>query len=368
MQKLFLLMIFILISCPPALFGDDTSLFNLKWTELPQLPSPMGEKEQKGLAGSFCGVHNDALILAGGINFPGKPPWEGGGKKWHNDIYILRKTENNYQWFISENKLPRPLAYGASVNTPDGVICIGGCNEQRCFKDVFCLKLNRISKNIEIESMPSLPRPLAFMSAAKAGNTIYIAGGQEKISHARAAKSFLALDLSEKSKWVELTPWNGPPRIMAAAAGQSDGVNDCFFLFSGCNITPNTETELLTDAHKYNPANGNWIRLTGIKVNSRKFRRVMGTPSLATGANHILIFGGDQSRIIRLEHPFNKDIKKEILENHCGSGRDILAYHTITDTWAKIGDFPTDVPLNTTALKWDDSIIIPVGEIRPGFC
>ena len=41
----------------------------LQWSELPELP------DQLGVAGPFAGVHNDALIVAGGANFP-KPVWD----------------------------------------------------------------------------------------------------------------------------------------------------------------------------------------------------------------------------------------------------------------------------------------------------
>ncbi len=53
------------------------------WTKLPSLP------DREGFAGSFAGSHNGALIVAGGANFPGKRPWEGGAKTWHDSVFVL---------------------------------------------------------------------------------------------------------------------------------------------------------------------------------------------------------------------------------------------------------------------------------------
>jgi len=54
--------------------------------ELPPLPDP------RGVAGVFAGVSGNALLVAGGANFPGQPPWEGGQKKWNNEVYVLSVT------------------------------------------------------------------------------------------------------------------------------------------------------------------------------------------------------------------------------------------------------------------------------------
>ena len=42
----------------------------LDWGELPDLPAAPGEVRNIGLAGPLAGLHNDALIVAGGANFP----------------------------------------------------------------------------------------------------------------------------------------------------------------------------------------------------------------------------------------------------------------------------------------------------------
>ncbi|MEN6306471.1 MAG: sodium:solute symporter, partial [Anaerohalosphaeraceae bacterium] len=95
----------------------------LQWSDLPGLPDALGR------AGMFVGVHQDALFVAGGANFP-VPVWET-DKVWHDDIFVLTKNPSGvsqgFQWHQGF-KLPRPLGYGASVSTEQGVVCIGGNN------------------------------------------------------------------------------------------------------------------------------------------------------------------------------------------------------------------------------------------------
>jgi N-acetylneuraminic acid mutarotase len=50
--------------------------------QLPPLP------DRLGLGGSFAGVSNDALIVAGGANFD-EEVWGEGEKTWHDEIYVL---------------------------------------------------------------------------------------------------------------------------------------------------------------------------------------------------------------------------------------------------------------------------------------
>lgn len=52
----------------------------LNWEELPELPAVSGQPDNYGVAGAFSGIHNGALIVAGGANFP-EPGWESKDRK-----------------------------------------------------------------------------------------------------------------------------------------------------------------------------------------------------------------------------------------------------------------------------------------------
>jgi N-acetylneuraminic acid mutarotase len=68
------------------------------------------------VAGPFVGISGDALIIAGGANFP-SPVWQS-TKVWHDDIYVLVRdsaglisADGSYRW-ITRQKLNKPVAYG----------------------------------------------------------------------------------------------------------------------------------------------------------------------------------------------------------------------------------------------------------------
>jgi N-acetylneuraminic acid mutarotase len=130
--------------------GCAASTRSLQWSELPPLP------EKLGFAGPFVGTHKGALLVAGGANFPEKPPWEGGTKVWHDRVFVLERPDGD--WKLA-GTLPRPLGYGVSVSTKDGVICIGGSDAQRHYADVFLLR--RENGELKTSPLPSLPRPCA---------------------------------------------------------------------------------------------------------------------------------------------------------------------------------------------------------------
>ncbi|HYH57490.1 MAG TPA: galactose oxidase, partial [Anseongella sp.] len=181
--------------------GKPQQLF--RWEQLPPVPDAVG------LAGPFGGVSGGALLLAGGANFPGGMPWEGGSKAWHDAVYVLTSPEGEWK---KAGRLPRPLAYGVSVSTSGGLLCIGGGDATRHYSDVFLLKWE--NGRLRSEEMPALPEPMAFGSGVQIGTRVYVAGGLQAPDAAEPAKSFWVLDLAaprSEMNWQELVSWPGPP-------------------------------------------------------------------------------------------------------------------------------------------------------------
>lgn len=331
--------------------ADDTETDLLRWRELPDLPNTLG------VAGAFAGVSGEALIVAGGANFP-EPLFKDGQRNpsarkiWWDDVYVLPTPEGSWQKSAS---LPRPLAYGASVSTPDGLVCIGGCDANESYADVFLLTW--ADGKIERKTLPPLPKPCFNIAAAMLNSTIYVAGGQESPGAHQAMKNFWSLDMSlDDLEWIEMDPWPGPARILPVAAVQ-DG---SFFLFSGCELLTNANGDVkrnyLTDAYRFTPdsgAKGQWMKIAEVPVPVA----AAPTPAVPAGQTHILILGGDDG--------VNADRTMELADKHPGFSRDILAYHTITDTWTKVGSLPAG-HVTATAVKWRNTIVVPSGEIRPG--
>jgi solute:Na+ symporter, SSS family len=313
---------------------------SLQWSELPALP------DQLGFASPYVGTHRGALLVAGGANFPDAPPWRGGAKVWHDQVFVLERPDGD--WKLA-GRLPRPLGYGVSLSTRDGVVCIGGSDAQRHYPDVFLLRW----ENGEIKTLPlpGLPRPCANFAGALMGNTVYVAGGTETPTATNALKTFWSLDLgAAQPRWQELDPWPGPARMLAVAAVQ----DKAFFLVSGAELTGDAVGKpvrrYLNDAYRFQPGRG-WKRLADLPWPTV----AAPTPSPAVGQSTFLVLGGDDGTLVNLQP----------LDQHPGFPKTILAYHTITETWKSLGEMPA-AHVTTSVARWNGGFVMPTGEIRPG--
>ena len=309
------------------------------WTLLPSLP------DEEGYAGSFAGVHNSALIVGGGANFPGLKPWEGGAKKWYDKVFVLTVGESQWR---EVGRLPRPLAYGASLTTRDGIACLGGSDDERHYSECFLMKYE--GGKLAFSPLPSLPHSCANASGAAVGDTLYLAGGTEGPDSQSALRSFWSLDLNRLDEgWKPLESVPGPGRILATMGVQSGAV----YLFGGAalqahSMGPPTRRSL-RDAYKYTPG-GHWVRIANLP------HPVVAAPSPAPsmGPAHLLLLGGDDGSQASLS-PLD----------HRGFSREALAYHTVTDKWSSLGELPFAL-VTTSAVPWNKYVVVPGGERRPG--
>lgn len=356
---------------------------HIEWSKLTSLPLKDSTGKLAGVSAHFSGIHNDVMIIAGGTNFlSGGKPWDGGIKKWHDDIYVLKKDGKKYRWLDAKLKLPVPIAYGASVSTKRGLLCMGGTDGITYQAKVFLLKWNKDKQAVDYEALPDMPVHLAYMSAVLMNGSVYVAGGEEQ-KNGEPTRRFLKLDLNnygqQSLKWEKLAELPGVGRTMPVMGVQNNGVNDCIYLFSGKSKV-NTSEVLLHDAYTYNPKTLHWKKLHDIQLKGQRLRCLTGAASISIGLNHILVFGGadseDHSKFRSALAEFNtaKDLVKkqeyrdklnEISNAHHGFSKDVLAYHTLTDQWTKVGEFPASLPVLTQVSLWNGEMVFPGGEIAP---
>ena len=172
----------------PTYSKDDKFKNNFSWEEIAPIPSSAEDDVQHGLAAPFAGSSNGVILVAGGCNFPDVPVYDGGTKKYYDDIFVYDLTKKD--WSVGR-KFPYPIAYGASVTTEYGVVCIGGNNINQSLAKVRLMKWNAKEKLVDIQPWPDLPFTMANMGAALVGNTIYVAGGKADDT---LANKFLSLD------------------------------------------------------------------------------------------------------------------------------------------------------------------------------
>jgi len=327
----------------------------IEWEKVTELPAISG-KSHPGLAGCFAGHHQGVLLIAGGANFPEELPWNGGSKRWYDEIFILQKDgANRFTWSTSALRLPGPLAYGVSVSTEKGVICVGGNNQHQCFSEVFRLSYSTEIRDVELDILPPLPVALAHMGGCLLNDVFYIAGGQQSMSDPEAGKRFFKLDLSREGtdafRWEELKSWPGPPRAFLVMTAQGDGETDCIYLFSGRDFGPGKETHMLSDGYKYNPLLGEWSCLSC--ENDLKFP-VMAGNAIAAGNANIIFPNGDDGTLYT------------DLDKHPGFHTSGIIYNTITGTVQQSGGFPGTGVVTAPLVEWNGEYYLISGEIRPG--
>ncbi len=301
-----------------------------------------------GVAGPYVGVAGDALIVAGGTNFPDAPPWRNGTKTWHDSVYVLPSPDA--QW-LQGFKLPQRMAYGISLTTKTGVLCIGGCNEKSNLDDVFELQWD--GERLTQREMPSLPRPTSCAAGAMVGSRVYVAGGQAGPDPTTGPSftSFWMLDLDQDTpSWRVLPTWPGPERFYAIAG--SDGKS--FFLFSGIRRTEDEQgrpkLEYLRDAYRFDPLAEMWERLADLP---RANAAVASPAPYVDGGLLLLGRGADGT---------GTDVP---LDQRRPFGREALRFDISAGGFDTIGSLPFGIAA-AVSTQWRGSIIIASGESGPG--
>jgi len=337
-MKRSLAVVVLLLAAAPAARAAAPSLPS--WSQLAPLP------DREGFAYPFSGVHNGALLVAGGANFPDKKPWEGGAKVWYDTVFVLEQPGG--AWRVA-GKLSRPIGYGISLSTPEGVLCLGGSDPRGHFADGFLLRWS--GGRLETRPFPALPRPLANSCGVQVGGTIYVAGGIETPDATAALRTFWAIEPGAKEpRWRELEPWPGPARMLAVAG--TDG--RAFFLFSGTSLAPDAAGKpvrtYLRDAYRWEPGAG-WSRLPDLPAAAV----AAPTPAPVDAAGRLLVLGGDDGSLVGFTP----------LDRHPGFPGLIHAYDPRANAWRDAGRMPK-AHVTTPTVRWGETWIMPTGEVRPG--
>ncbi|QDU90481.1 Sodium/glucose cotransporter [Pirellulimonas nuda] len=369
MTKLFLSLFLVGLLAAPA-------AAELVWGELPPLPDAFG------FGGPAAGEHAGALIVAGGANFPEGPPWEGGQKVWHDRVFVLERGPDGQpqtQW-KDAGRLPRRIAYGASFSTPEGVLIVGGEEDGVAIPDVYRLRWIPAEQRVAAEPLPPLPMPASYLAGGMIGRVVYIvADARSEGADRFDEKHFWSLDLAALAKdpqtpWRELPPHPGLARRKAVAAVQALGSGrENLYLISGEHprYLPDgaedaANTRCLTDAYRYDPVDNAWVEiaelpaleddrdLPGKEAFAGERRPVAAATGIGAGQSDVLVFSGSTGRYGGLP-----------VQDRPSFPNDVLAYHTITDTWRRAGKMPVGV-VTTSVTRWGNQAVIPSGEVRPG--
>lgn len=346
--------------------------------EIPDLPVRLADIQQtkgfpdkdkdfaKGVSACFAGMSNGQLLIGGGCNFPGIPAADGGAKKYYRDIYVAEITGDSLFTWRKAGEFPHAVAYGVSVSTSGGILCIGGMNTKGSLNTVYRITLEDKKAKAVIETLPALPCTLDNMTGAMLGNTVYIAGGNK---NGIPCNDLYCLDLDDLERgWRKLRDFPGPPRIQAVSATQSDTSGEQIFCLWGGFATPNENNPatLSVNGYAYSPTSGKWTPLP-VPIDSKGDTISLGGgTALALSDSLVLCTGGVHKDIflqaLRYAAPGYLSHPAEWYRfNNC-----LMVYNTHRKQWKEIAKASETARAGASFVFDRYGYLLINGELKPG--
>ncbi len=338
-------------------------------TELPTHPIT------QGVSAPFAGFIGDELVVGGGCNFPNIPAADGGKKVYYPTIYSLHTTTESLKW-KEANKFPLPIAYGATVEASEGLICIGGMNDSTSLKSVFCISKDKDSEHLTVKELPSLPEPIDNAAATCIGRSIYVTGGNQ----GNGGNALYTLNLDTDSSWTQLANYPGNKRIQPVLLAG----NDELYLFGGFEVRtteqptptekmkqPSSASEkegiISSDFMVYSLKKNEWSQphaIPGMQDGSQ--RALVGAAGTRVN-NQLILAGGVNYTIFKaaIEGKVPADYMKRPADWYLFS-KDVLVYDLTTKQWDVIPNIDGFNKAGGSLLYHNEILYMVCGEIKPG--
>lgn len=337
------------------------------WHEAGVLPTINKEQLNIGLSGIITGIIGDQLLIGGGNNFPAGLPWEGGIKKYYNDVFVY-SMHNDSLFHTASFELPLNVAYAAIAQTPDKIMYAGGENETGAINTVYSIQKKHGASGFEVITWPSLPEALTNAVAVATNAALYVFGGADSkgVSDKVWALYFDKItagwkhvsDMPQPTSFAAASLLNGQVYIMGGRCKGADGISKIYNQVFAWDIENNT-----------------WYEKAALP------ETVSAATAVTTNDSSILFIGGDKSVVFheaellaaKIAATTDTSIKKElaIIKNnlqktHPGFSKDVLKYNLVSNTWGPYAQLSFTAPVTTHAFINNSKIYLPAGELKPG--
>lgn len=312
----------------------------------------------KGVSAPFAGFIGDWLIVAGGCNFPDTPAAEGGKKTYYREIYAYNTDDPEAQW-VRQTDLPFAVAYGASVETPDGLVCIGGMNADSLITSVVRIEQTEKPDSFALNMLPALPTPIDNGAATRTGNRIYLTGGNQKDGE----QKLYALSPAEEYCWTELSEYPGQKRIQPTLL--SDGGNG-LYLCGGYTVKNDT-CLLAEELLRYDTHDQIWTVESRLPADQHGAPRCFVGGSGTTYKEQLILTGGVDYQIFKnaIEGRAPADYMKKAPEWYRFNS-DLLLYDTNTHEWKTVNGPKGMARAGGILLHKENTLYMVCGETKPG--
>ncbi|HCQ72934.1 MAG TPA: cyclically-permuted mutarotase family protein [Rikenellaceae bacterium] len=362
----------------------------ISWGRLPDLPNPPSVSEYLsvplGVSAPFMGLLGETLVVAGGCNFPDKPVADGGCKRFYDEIWALDLSGNANAWKLVGH-LPRALAYGCSVTTPSGIVCVGGNDSERSFAECFSLRWSADRSEIVAHPLQSLPCTVDNSSTAFSSGSVFVAGGN---CDGQPSRMVFRGDLSPEGdsiQWNKMSDFPGPARVqpVLAAIGSGTDLQVCLaggFQPGDNKVPPQIPSNVLV--WKENE----WTEVSSLPTLSDGSPRTLtGGCAVAMADNSVLFFGGvnydcffaavDRPRCIAEAEAAGdsltvaklKEEGREYLRHDVSWYKfndDLWLYNIASGEWKCLGTNESLARAGAGAVICENNVFIVCGELKPG--
>lgn len=372
-----LLLIGIIISCTNKHENNNMKLIH---TQLPT--SGLSDDLQKGVSAAYAALIDDKLIVAGGCNFPDKPPYEGGAKIYYDEILMI-DTNNPQSWSVI-GKLPETSAYGVSIQLNNSALWIAGNSATESFKDVFRVSLQ--NENIVLDSLPQLPATFDNFAGCAINDLVFVGGGNE---NGKPSNSLYCIRLNSDSAWAKLPDFPGEPRVQPVmTAFDIDGKEYLYLLGGFFGGDAENKPIVSSDVLCYSVAEGKWEKIADqFDPDSQKPFSLGGATAIAIENRYILAVGGVNYNVFldALASIHKNTFDKTISDNerkerakafslnymtqpieHYKFNKEYRLYDTETNEWSTLDVSANGARAGATLVPDGRTFYAVQGELKPG--
>ena len=341
------LVLLFVVSTMGAFAQNDNRFNQVNFNPLTPLEVSAGQ----GVSAPFAGVVGDKIVVVGGCNFPDTPAAEGGVKQFYGNVY----TFEGEKWKLQTLTVPS-IAYGVSVQVPEGLVCIGGAGAEGATSAVYLL--TETDGVLHATPLPALPEAKSEAAGAYDGTYIYVAGGE--------TNSAYRLKYPGGEVWETLAPLPGRVRKQPAGVVQSAALTKNFYLFGG--FAPATESDTAyvhSDGLYYDAKTNTWCPTAPVVIEGKECA-IVGASAVSSGIAHVAVLGGVNKEVFTraLNHP------EEGYLTHAPEwyqfNQEIFLYHTITDAWVSEAKSEKLARAGAAFVPYNGEWYIIGGETKPG--